>query len=195
MGRPTKFDRSEAIEVAMHTFWEKGFAPTSVSDLASAMSITRSSFYNSFRSREAIFDEALARYRTDDVELDICNSEDDFCPSTCLRDFFRHVCAKLGADPENRGCLIINCFVQASPDAPAPAAVVAFMETKRQQFGLLARLAQQGGKVNKDLHPEAIADGLLALLIGINVMGKTSTDTESLWHATDTMLSCLGFED
>ena len=62
MARPSKFDRDEAIETAMEAFWRAGYQACSVRALSERLGITRSSFYNAFGSREALFREALARY-------------------------------------------------------------------------------------------------------------------------------------
>lgn len=195
MGRPTKFNRDDAIELAMNTFWEKGFAPTSVSDLASAMSITRSSFYNSFESREAIFDEALARYEDKSTSLDITPEFEGFCPVRATRAFFYEVCQNLANDMGAKGCLVINCYVQSGPDAPVPAGVQAFIDTKHEQFERVAQIAQARGAISKTKNPATIADALVALLVGVNVMGKDIRDADRLWSSADMVLTSLGLVD
>lgn len=179
----------------MNTFWEKGFEPTSVSDLAAAMSITRSSFYNSFESREAIFNEALARYEDSSTTLDLSFDREDFCPVRATRSFFRDVCKSLATDPDARGCLIINCYVQSAPDVPPPSGVQAFIDTKRDQFALVARMAQENGAMSGIQNPITVADALVALLIGVNVMGKDIRDANRLWASADAVLTALGLTE
>lgn len=193
MGRPTKFNRGDAIELAMNTFWEKGFEPTSVSDLASAMSITRSSFYNSFESREAIFDEALALYQNSGSTLNFDPDNPNYNPVKSVRAFFLSVCTNLGNDPDSRGCMVINCYVQSTLDQPAPAGVHEFIDTKREQFEVITKLAQQKGVVPKDQDAGAVADALVTLLIGVNVLGKHVHEAGRLWAGANTALSSLGF--
>lgn len=192
LGRPTKFNRDDAIELAMNTFWKKGYEPTSVSDLATAMSITRSSFYNSFESREAIFEEALARYQASGTSLMLKPDMPDFCPIETTRNFFREVCMNLVADPDGRGCMIINCYVQSAPDMPPPGGVQEFIETKKQQFELVARMAQDHGTMPRKQNPVIVADALVTLLVGVNVMGKDIRDADRLWASADTVLTALG---
>lgn len=62
MARPREFDRDDALRKAMHTFWEKGYAATSVDDLTAAMGISRSSLYETFGDKQALFTAALASY-------------------------------------------------------------------------------------------------------------------------------------
>ena len=46
----------------MQVFWAKGFAATSLDDLAAAMGMNRPSIYNAFGNKEAIYRTALARF-------------------------------------------------------------------------------------------------------------------------------------
>ena len=62
-GRPAVFDRGAALNAAMKLFWERGYEGTSFDDLIAAMGISASSFYNSFRSKEALYCEATRSYR------------------------------------------------------------------------------------------------------------------------------------
>jgi len=62
-GRPKTFDEIEALTAAMHYFWENGYDNTSLDNLLETMNIKKSSFYATFKSKEAIFSRCLALYR------------------------------------------------------------------------------------------------------------------------------------
>ena len=62
-GRPTNFDRSVALQQAMKLFWERGYEGASFDELTAAMGISASSFYNSFGSKERLYQEATEAYR------------------------------------------------------------------------------------------------------------------------------------
>ena len=49
-GRPREFDANGARDIAMHLFWSQGYDATSLSDLLSAMGLSKSSFYQTFES-------------------------------------------------------------------------------------------------------------------------------------------------
>lgn len=61
-GRPSTFDRTEALNQAMKLFWEQGYEGTSFDQLIQAMGISPSSFYNSFGSKEQLYNEATDAY-------------------------------------------------------------------------------------------------------------------------------------
>ncbi|MFD7666108.1 TetR/AcrR family transcriptional regulator [Streptomyces sp. NPDC059788] len=62
IGRPRGFDVDEALEQAMRVFWEQGYEGASLTDLTSAMGITRTSMYAAFGNKEDLFRKALERY-------------------------------------------------------------------------------------------------------------------------------------
>lgn len=193
LGRPTKFNRDDAIEIAMNTFWTKGYEPTSVSDLAAAMNITRSSFYNSFEDRERMFEEALVRYNSHNVDLPLEEKVAGVSAANALHSFFEAVCSKLAADPLARGCLIINCYMQASPDKPAPPSVNAFFEKKLQQFSARIDDAKDEGTLGAEIDTPLLASNLLAYLIGLNVISKSIRDENTLKMMTRQFLENAGF--
>ncbi|MGH8531457.1 MAG: TetR/AcrR family transcriptional regulator [Gammaproteobacteria bacterium] len=62
MGRPRAFDIDEALDRALHVFWQKGYEGASLPDLTAAMGIDRPSLYAAFGNKEALFCKALNRY-------------------------------------------------------------------------------------------------------------------------------------
>jgi AcrR family transcriptional regulator len=62
-GRPRGFEEHEALDRAVHVFWEHGYEGASMSELTSAMGINKPSLYAVFGSKEELFRRALARYQ------------------------------------------------------------------------------------------------------------------------------------
>ncbi|HEY4249986.1 MAG TPA: TetR/AcrR family transcriptional regulator [Roseomonas sp.] len=65
MARPREFDEDEVLQAALRVFWEKGYESTSLSDLLDAMGLTKSSLYQAFGSKEALFWRVVERYQRD----------------------------------------------------------------------------------------------------------------------------------
>jgi len=61
-GRKREFDEKEALSAAMETFWNKGYAGASLSDLTKSMGINKPSMYSVFGNKEALFIKATQLY-------------------------------------------------------------------------------------------------------------------------------------
>ena len=64
VGRPRSFNRDQALDAAMHVFWEQGYEGASLTALTGAMGINRPSLYAAFGDKAGLFREAVARYGT-----------------------------------------------------------------------------------------------------------------------------------
>lgn len=62
-GRPPAFDREVVLDEAMQVFWAAGYEASSIPMLTAAMGISAQSLYAAFGSKEALYREALERYR------------------------------------------------------------------------------------------------------------------------------------
>ena len=62
VGRPTEFDRQEALEKSMELFWKNGYEATSLAALIEEMGIGRQSLYNAFGGKHKLFIEAAEHY-------------------------------------------------------------------------------------------------------------------------------------
>lgn len=63
-GRPPAYDRATALGAITGTFWEQGYAATSLDDLAAATAMNRPSLYAAFGGKEAMYLTALEGYGT-----------------------------------------------------------------------------------------------------------------------------------
>jgi AcrR family transcriptional regulator len=62
LGRPRKFDKELALDIALNVFMQKGYEATSLTDITEALGINRPSVYAAFGNKEELFAQALAKY-------------------------------------------------------------------------------------------------------------------------------------
>jgi len=192
MGRPAKFDRQAAIERVMNEIWRNGFESCSVKAISEKLGITRSSFYNAFGSREALFLEALALYfsKSPDKALSALDAETSILK--VLTRVFKEVCRTRASDPEARGCMAVNCVAElvGVDETLGPVLEKAILSSLDRLKSLLDQAAANGEiDDNNDLEEKALA--LQNLLIGLNVMAKVVRSEDDLWAAAKQTLKGL----
>jgi TetR/AcrR family transcriptional repressor of nem operon len=60
MARHKEFERQQALEKAMETFWRYGYEGTSIQNLVESMGINRGSLYDTFGDKRSLFLAAIA---------------------------------------------------------------------------------------------------------------------------------------
>jgi len=192
MARPSKFNRDEAVEFAMNEIWRNGYEASSVKALSEKLGITRSSFYNAFGSREALFREALDLYFSKSPDTALATATPGVPIKKLLTSTFRHACRASTADPERRGCLAINSVTELCNvhEDLGPLLADAVLGNISHIEKLLAwGVAQDEIAADTDLHAKALA--LQNLLIGLNVMCKVISNEDELWITAKTTLAGL----
>ena len=193
MGRPAKFDRDEAVETVMEEIWRTGFARSSVKALSQKLGITRSSFYNAFGSREALFAKALERYFTQSPDRPLGEAGPQTPLKPLMTNVFREICRHRAKDPDGRGCLVVNGVADLCPAHEALGAMVA-----EALLGSLARIrqllgwARARGELAPDTDIDALALAVQNLMAGLSLISKVVQDEDQLWRSTRLTLAGLG---
>jgi len=192
MARPAKFDRDEALETAMHEIWRHGFEAASVKALSERLGITRSSFYNAFGSREALFFEVLARYAEGSPDRAIETLGREVRLKPYLTGLFRAACRLRADDPDKRGCLIVNSISELCPDHDDLGEPLIDLVARRvDRLEELIDWAVARGELPPETDSRATALALKTLFIGLNVLSKSVHDEASLWTSARTTLRGL----
>ncbi len=196
MSRPMKFDKQQAIEAAMNQFWQTGYDMNSVKALSAHLGITRSSFYNTFSSRENLFREAIELYIADPMNnaLYAIPSDKPFKPEVSR--VFRELCKTRTSDIEHRGCLLVNSIAELSVSEDGADLVAYLNHIVQQGRALLVNrieMAQNAGEFTSKLDANKLALSLQNLNFGTNLMSKLVHDEQDLWASCEPILGGLGF--
>jgi len=193
MGRPAKFDRQAAVELVMNEIWRGGFEACSVKAISEKLGITRSSFYNAFGSREALFLETLELYFAQSPDKALAMVDDNASILKVLTQVFKEVCRARASDPEARGCMAVNCVAElvGTDETLGPVLEKAILGSLDRLQRLLGQAVVNGEIEDKgDIREKALA--LQNLLIGLNVMAKVVRSEDDLWAAAMQTLKGLG---
>jgi TetR/AcrR family transcriptional repressor of nem operon len=193
MPRPREFDREKAVQQAMELFWRQGYEATSVQALGAAMGLNPGSLYNAFTDKHTLFLEALRCYQEREYQVACDLFGGPATGRAAIARFFAMVAEHDSADPDAKGCLMVNSAAELADRDPEVRARVA---ASRAQMMLLFRDAivegQRAGEIAAERDPAALAAFLVNCLFGLRLTAKVQPDRAALQALVDTTLAALG---
>jgi len=179
-GRPLSFDRDEALEKAMLTFWESGYETTSISDLTAAMGVTAPSIYAAFGDKKRLFLEALRRYVGDPGDLE---NAMELAPTArvAVANMLENAARLFTSDATPRGCLLASAAATGSK-AAADVRDAAAKERRIIRAIIVKRIEVdiERGLLPDATRTEVLADLALAVTQGMSVLARDGADRETL---------------
>ncbi|MCP5025017.1 MAG: TetR/AcrR family transcriptional regulator [Actinomycetia bacterium] len=175
-GRPRQFDADEVLDLVVQLFWDKGYEATSVADISATTGLNKSSLYNAFGSKDALFERALGRYvatRSAMVGHVLTNGpaglED-------IEQFLELMESEMASDGGSRGCLAVNTSTELGyRDDGARATASHFRTQMRDAFGAALLRAEARGEIA----PGASAtyrEILVTWMLGMGVLVRGGAD-------------------
>jgi len=193
MARPREFDEDEVLRVAREQFWQTGYAGTTMDAIAAATGLGKGSLYGAFGSKHQLYLCIFDAYCTDivdTVERHLDGPDDEAFERLCAH--VRSVAASTAADTGHRGCLLAKGTAELSEhDAVVAARSLRTFEGLRGALAGAIQAAQRHGDIDPAADPHYLADLVLAVLRGIEALGKAGTDTATLRAIGETALSVL----
>jgi len=184
-GRPRSFDRDRALQVALDTFWRKGYDLTQVADLTEAIGINPPSFYAAFGSKEAAFREAVELYLRTVGSKTIYVLEQSPVVEEAVRGMLAESINASLAGPSG-GCLLILGVIHRTPDN---APLCEWLERIRQSNvdSIHARLqrAVDEGELACDTDVHGLTHFLATVLQGLSLRARDKASRGDLEAAVD----------
>lgn len=192
MGRPVEFDQDRVLEAAMQLFWRKGYEATSLDDLLRAMKLSKSSLYQSFGSKHALFEQCIGRYRS---KL-LADMQDSLSQARSGREFIERIFFSVANETKDettrRGCLVMNT---ASEFAQRDPAIARLVSVSTRAFSNIFRYAvaqgQREGVIPAGKDPKRLADYLVSSMTGLRTMVKAGASARSVKETARIILVAL----
>jgi TetR/AcrR family transcriptional repressor of nem operon len=159
--------RAALVAAAARIFHERGL-DASLDEICAAAGYTRGAFYVHFKDREDLITAVVAETNQRQIESFIARGEGALDLERTIRMFAEAV--RTGGFP-GVGAVQLHQFlaaVERSP--PVRAEQQRLVAEAKAKLALAVREGQSGGAVRRDVKPDAVAEILLALVGGIQVL-------------------------
>ena len=192
MPRTKAFDPDAALDRAVELFWARGYEAVSVQDLVDHLGISRSSLYQTFGDKQALYLAALDRYRQQDAAGAALLREAEADPLGALRRYFQAVLDESCDDAARRGCFLANAAVERGPTDPETARrAEAALAGLQQTFERVVRRAQETGALAADRDPQALGRFLASAVYGLRATARLGPPRAALQDVADETLRAL----
>jgi TetR/AcrR family transcriptional repressor of nem operon len=192
MARSKAFDEEQAIDQAVDCFWSRGYEATSVRALGEAMGIGGASLYNAFGDKRALFVKCLERYANRSSRERMARIEEKNAPRDAIRAFLAEIVERSLADPDCKGCLLVNSALDVAPhDAAVGKAVAGYLDEIRDFFRRNLEAARRAGTVPKGLDADGVSGHLLGVVMGIRTLARVKPERKLLESVARPALALL----
>jgi AcrR family transcriptional regulator len=181
-GRPSTFDRPSVLREAMKLFWENGYEGTTFEDLISKMSISASTFYNSFGSKERLYREATESFM-DYAQHWIQGALSKEGATT--REAFAHLLESAAEEFTRedlpRGCMVSLSGTHQAPDLmPIRDMMVDYRAASEVYLADRIRKGIREGDMPSTIDVEALAAFIHAIVRGLAVQARDGASRAKL---------------
>ena len=124
MPRGRNLSDDVVLERAMQVFWRRGYADTSLRELTAATGLGSAALYHRYADKQGLFVRVLGRYAERGLAVRIARLATQPEPLEAIRRFFDELVDASLADPERRGCLLVNSALDGADMGEAARATV-----------------------------------------------------------------------
>ncbi|MGI5190697.1 TetR/AcrR family transcriptional regulator [Promicromonospora sp. CA-289599] len=193
MARPREFDEEAVLDAASEQFWTKGYAGTSMDAIAAATGLGKGSLYGAFGGKHQLFLRIFDTYSAriaGAVADELTGPDDGAYARLCAH--VRAAAAEIAADRIHRGCLLAKGAAELSEHDPD--VTVRSRRTLERIATILAddiRAAQRQGDLDRAADADQLATLVLAVLRGLEALGKAGMDADRLGGVAETAIGLL----
>jgi TetR/AcrR family transcriptional repressor of nem operon len=193
MARPREFDEQQVLEAAGNAFWAKGYEGTSTRELVKSTGLTQPSLYNAFGDKRGLFLRALEHYLDRTLRERIARLETTSPPGLAITTFLYEIIERSVADPQKRGCMLVNSALEATPaDEAFRQAIADELAQIRAFFHRCIMAGHRSGEIPAVVPADDAAMHLLAILLGVRVLARVDPERALLTGAVAPALALLG---
>ncbi len=189
-GRPRAFDRDVVLDAAMQVFWAAGYEAASIPMLTAAMGISAQSLYAAFGSKEALYREALERYRVTIGGFGARALEEEADALAAVERLLRDAATVFARTVGTPGCMI------ATPTTSATERELTNLgrDLRANSIASVEQRLERGiveGQVRADVDCAAWARYVGTVVQGMSVQARDGASAEALLMTADIAVQSL----
>jgi AcrR family transcriptional regulator len=180
MPRPRGFRTETVVDAAIEQFRSSSYAATSTDDLCSCTGLSRSSLYNTFGNKAAMYQAALRRYDDNGRGRAERFLEAEGTGRELVEAMLRDTIEQQREAADRRTCMVLAASVEIGGSDPQIA------ELARQNLdryaATLTALIERGkadGSITSTIASAELAGMLHAMINGLQVVGRVHTDDDN----------------
>src|ERR1700761_6236623 len=192
MARTKDFDENEVLSKAIRLFWHKGYNGTSMQDLVDGLGISRSSLYDTYGDKHALYIKALESYQNSSG-IEMCNIISN-TPSAkeAIKQLLEFITRNMLSDEQHKGCFMVNAGVEVAPhDAQVNDLLCKNEQQLEDVFYKAIKKGQESGEITTSQDAMALTRFISNTVKGIQVSAKSTTDKAFFDDIIQTTMSVL----
>ncbi|PYI37121.1 TetR family transcriptional regulator [Arthrobacter psychrolactophilus] len=162
----------------MRLFWERGYELTSINDLTRELGISAPSLYAAFGDKQALFDEAVARYEASPQSVTTAGKAGT-SQREVLRAMFDRAVQEYASTAHPRGCLV-NSEPKLEANRTQNCAITA------------ARLREVAESAEMNNDADTLAAFAQVMLVGLSSYARDGANKEQLQRVAELALCVMG---
>jgi AcrR family transcriptional regulator len=181
-GRPSTFDRPSVLREAMKLFWDNGYEGTTFEELISKMSISPSTFYNSFGSKERLYREATENFMDYAQNwIQGALSEEGATTRKAFAHLLESAAEQFTREDLPRGCMVSLSGTHQAPDlVPIRDMMVEYRAASEVYLADRIRKGIRDGDMPSTIDVEALAAFIHAIVRGMAVQARDGASRAKL---------------
>ncbi|NKB71872.1 MAG: TetR family transcriptional regulator [Candidatus Latescibacteria bacterium] len=192
MPRTREFDTDQALGQAMHVFWRKGFADTSIDDLVKATGVSRYGLYGEFGNKRGLFQAALSFYNENIVGEIFDQVEEDDASLPQVQQYFSTLAVLSPTAAGRNGCLMCNTITEeAAWDKKCIVQIKGFQRRVRSGFEKALGRARDKGEIEAQANPAEMANFLLGIAVAVSTLSRQPVDKDMVANLIDSAMKRL----
>ena len=192
MARTKSFDEAQALQAAMLLFWKNGYEGASMQQLESAMGLKRTSIYNAFGNKRAVYCLSLKHYQQN-ILIQFQNVLDQAKTAhEAVRATLEEVIKLNFTEIYPGGCLVMLSLLEGHQHDKATKDLLdQTLQQLTESIAQRIKQAVKSGELDENTQYHEIAEQVTALISGINVMAKANYSKKVLQRLIDFSVDSL----